>query len=81
VSRTGLAAYPRRWQKATGKMHEAFYRISLGIDQITDEQLNRIAHKLVKVPREKLSLLKIFTAVAREKPGILLDVTRAFAGV
>ncbi len=79
-SEKALEDYPKRWDKAEGKTHEAFYRISQGIFEITDDQLNKIAHRLVKTPSEKLSLLKIFTAVAREKPKILLDVTRAFAG-
>ncbi len=81
VSTAGLEAYPKRWRKAGGKVHEAFYRIAQGIELITDDQLNRIAHRLLKTPSDKLSLLKIFTAVAREQPKILLDVTRAFAGV
>jgi digeranylgeranylglycerophospholipid reductase len=80
-SEHAMAAYPKRWDKAEGKNHEALYRIAQGIAEITDDQLNRIAHRLVKTPSENLSLLKIFTAVAREKPKMLLDVTRAFAGV
>ncbi len=80
-SETAMEPYRKRWYKTEGKNHEAFYRISQGIAEITDEQLNKIAHRLAKTPSEKLSLLKIFTAVAREKPKILLDVTRAFAGV
>ena len=80
-SEKAFDGYPKRWHKAEGKTHEAFYRIGEGIAQITDDQLNKIAHRLVKTPSENLSLLKIFTAVAREKPKILLDVTRAFAGI
>jgi len=81
VSEKGLEDYPIRWHRTEGKTHEAFYRISQTIDTITDEQLNKIAHRLVKTPSSELSLLKIFTTVAREKPKMLLDVTRAFAGV
>ncbi|MCF7825328.1 MAG: NAD(P)/FAD-dependent oxidoreductase [Candidatus Marinimicrobia bacterium] len=79
-SEQAMKAYPERWHKAEGKNHEALYRIAQGIAEITDDQLNKIAHRLVKTPSENLSLLKIFTAVAREKPKMLLDVTRAFAG-
>lgn len=80
-SEQAMVPYTKGWHKAEGKNHEAFYRIARGIAEITDDQLNKIAHRLAKTPSEKLSLLKIFTAVAREKPKILLDVTRAFAGV
>ena len=79
-SEKDLEVYPNRWRKAEGKTHEAFYRISQGIAEITDDQLNKIAHRLDSTPEESRSLLTIFTAVAREKPRILLDVTRAFAG-
>lgn len=79
-SEEAMGDYPLRWYKAEGKKHEAFYRISQAITEITDDQLNKIASRLIKNPSENLSLLKIFTAVAREKPKILLDVTRAFAG-
>ena len=80
VSDTGLADYPKRWWKAGGKDHERLHRISETIYTITDEELDRIATKLSTVPESSLSLSKIFLAVAREKPKILLDVTRAFAG-
>lgn len=79
-SEKALENYPKRWDKAEGKTHEAFYRIAQGVAEITDDQLNKIAHRLVKTPSENLTLLKIFTAVAREKPKMLIDVTRAFAG-
>lgn len=81
TSARDLDQYPKRWSKAEGKTHEALHRVSQGIAEITDEQLNKIAHRIVKTPEEDRSLLKIFTAVAREKPRILLDVTRAFAGI
>ncbi len=77
----GLKDYSTRWQKAEGKTHAGLHRIQDAIFDITDEQLNKIAHRLVKVPSEQLSLLKVFSAVARNKPSILLDVTRAFTGL
>ncbi len=80
VSIKGLAEYPRRWRKAGGKSHEALHRISESIYDIDDDKLNKIAAKLEGVPEKDRSLLKIFTTVAREKPKILLDVTRAFTG-
>lgn len=80
VSENDLQDYPHRWRKAEGKTHEALHRVSRGIAEITDDQLNKIAHRLDSTPEDSRNLLKIFTAVAREKPKILLDVTRAFAG-
>lgn len=80
-SAKAMEPYKKRWMKAEGKKHEAFYRIAEAISEITDDQLNKLAHRLVKTPPDELTLVKIFTAVAREKPKILLDVTRAFAGL
>ncbi len=77
----GFKAYPERWQKAEGKTHDGLHRVADAIFDITDEKLNKMAHRLSKVPADELSLMKIFTAVARQKPSILIDVTRAFAGV
>jgi len=81
VTVKGLTEYPKRWRKAGGKNHEALHRISQSIEDITDDQLNKIAGNLSKVPEADRTLLKIFITVAKEKPKILLDVTRAFAGV
>lgn len=81
LSKKGLTDYPKRWRKVGGKNHEALHRISESIDNITDKQLNKIAQKLEKVPEEDRTLLKVFIAVAKEQPKILVDVTRAFAGV
>ncbi|MEA3285815.1 MAG: NAD(P)/FAD-dependent oxidoreductase [Candidatus Marinimicrobia bacterium] len=81
VSIKGLEEYPKRWRKAGGKNHEALHRISETIYDISDEQLDRIALRLSKTKEQDRTLLKIFTTVAREKPRILLDVTRAFAGL
>jgi len=80
TSKNGLSDYPKRWRKAGGKNHETLHRISESIKSITDDQLNKIAHKMEKVPAADRSLLKIFTTVAMQKPKILLDVTRAFTG-
>ena len=77
----GFKDYPARWQKAEGKTHDGLHRVADAIFEITDEKLNKMAHRLAKIPPDELSLMKIFTAVARHKPSILIDVTRAFAGV
>jgi digeranylgeranylglycerophospholipid reductase len=79
-SEKGLTDYPKRWRKAGGKTHESLHRISETIYTIDDESLDRIARKLSAKSEKDRSLLTIFMAVAKEKPGILLDVTRAFTG-
>lgn len=80
VSESGLSNYVKRWNKAGGKNHERLHRISAKIYDISDDVLNRIAANISKTPESERSLLKTFLAVAREKPMILVDVTRAFAG-
>ncbi len=81
LTSNGFKNYPARWQKAEGKTHDGLHRVADAIFEITDEKLNKMAHRLAKIPPDELSLMKIFTAVARQKPSILIDVTRAFAGV
>jgi digeranylgeranylglycerophospholipid reductase len=81
LSFNGLAQYPKRWRKAGGKTHEALHRISESIKNITDAELNSLAQKIEKIPESDRSLLKIFTALAYQKPKILLDVTRAYTGL
>lgn len=81
LSGSGLHEYPKRWHKVGGKNHERFHRIAETVFTITDDQLDGVAKKLTTNPEKDLSVLKVFTAIAMQKPKILLDVSRAFAGL
>ncbi len=81
VSEKGLKEYPARWHKVGGKNYERMHRISKAIRDLSDEQLDNMAQELSQIPSEKLGLLKVFATAAKHKPSILIDVTRAFAGL
>lgn len=75
-----LDRYVKRWNKAGGEDHARLYRIADAVDSLADPDLDDIASSLSKIPQEKRSLLKIFSTAAKKRPGILIDVARAFAG-
>jgi len=81
TSAAAFKTYPARWRKVAGKQYERFYRIAQYVRELDDAYLDKIAHELVDVPAEKLSILKVFTTVARHKPAILLEITRAYANL
>lgn len=81
VSEKGLKDFPARWHKEVGRNYTGAHRISQSIRELTDDQLENMARDLAATPKDKLSLLKVFTTAAKHKPKILLDVTRAFANL
>ena len=81
VTEKGLRDFPARWHKEVGRNYAGAYRISKSIRELTDEQFESMARDLADIPKDKLSLLKVFTTAAKHKPKILLDVTRAFANL
>ena len=72
--------YVKRWNKAGGDDHARLYRIADAVDSLSDPDLDDIAKNLEPIPQEKRTLLKIFTAAAKKRPSIILDVAKAFAG-
>ena len=50
------------------------------IQKLSDEELDAIAAKVNKIPIEKISLAKVFTAAIMRKPSLIVDVMRMFAG-
>ena len=60
-----------RWMKALGKSHLQLQRAKAGFNSITDEQFDRAAEKLSKLPREKQTLFRIFFTVLRTCPSLI----------
>ncbi len=80
VSEEFLKQYAKIWHDKAGKNHEGLYRLKEVVNRLTDEDLDKLGHKMVAIPREKRSLTRIFKAVAWNKPRLIMDVARAFAG-
>jgi len=80
-SKQNLQAYEKAWHKIGGKNHEKYYRIKEAIYKFSDKDLNKIASKVVNIPEKDRNLVKLFMAAVRNKPSLLIDVARVFAGL
>ena len=50
-------------------------------DRLSDEDLDKIALTISKIPAEKRTIAKIFGRLIFKKPSLLVDVMKVFAGV
>jgi digeranylgeranylglycerophospholipid reductase len=73
--------YEKDISKKFGKSHESQYRIKDVVYQLSDDEFCRIAKEVNKLPEEKRNFFRVFTQVVKHKPEVLIDVTRAFAGI
>ena len=81
LSAKNLAQYEKQWHKIGGKNHERFYRIKEAIFKFSDDNLNQLADQISLIPEDKRTLLKLFSAAVKQKPSLLVDVARLFAGI
>ncbi len=79
VSDAFFQEYVKAWAKAGGKNHERLYKVKEAIYKFSDDDLNHIADKVLAVPDEKRTLVKIFSIALMRKPSLLLDVAGLFA--
>ena len=76
-----LKKYSDKWYNIGGKNHERFYSIKETISRLSDEDLDKIALTISKIPAEKRTIAKIFARLIFKKPSLLVDVMKVFAGV
>ena len=60
-----------RWMKALGKKHLQVARAKTGFNSITDEQFDKAAKRLSKLPRERQTLFRIFFNVLWSCPSLI----------
>ena len=60
-----------RWMAKLGKSHLQIARAKPGLAKIKDEQFDKAAMRLSKLPREKQTLLRIFFAVLWSCPSVI----------
>ena len=65
------ASVLERWMAALGKSHLQIARAKSGLAKIKDEQFDKAAKRLSKLPREKQTLLRIFWAVLWSCPSVI----------
>ena len=80
-SKKYLQDYPDRMWKDFGKNYERFYNIKQAVENLTDDDLNGIAKKVLTIPPNKRTLASVFRAAVFKKPSLILDVLKVFAGV
>ncbi len=72
TERSALAPYEKRFNKRIGKENRLFYKIKEGIMDIPDEQFNRIAHEIVRLPIEKRTPVRVLQSALLKQPKLLL---------
>ena len=75
-----LNRYIKLCSKDFTSRHDKIYAVKETIQKLSDEELDAIAAKVNKIPIEKISLAKVFTAAIMRKPSLIVDVMRMFAG-
>lgn len=73
-----ILSYDKAWHDRLGKRHETFNRIKEGIYNFSDDKFNSIAHSILKIPIEKRTLGKVFTAALINNPSLLVDIAKVF---
>lgn len=76
-----LSRYPKEWHKVGGKNHERFYSIKSVVNRLTDQELDRIADAVEKIPSSDRTIAKVFRKAVFKKPALIVDVMKVFAGV
>ena len=80
-SKKMIQAYPDAMWKDFGKNYERFYNIKQAVENLTDDDLNSIANKVLSIPANKRTLASVFKAAVIKKPSLIIDVLKVFAGV
>ena len=76
-----LNNYSDSMWKSFGKNYERFYKIKEAVHNLSDEDLDHIAEKVLKISPDKRTLSSVFKAAVFKKPALIVDVLRVFAGV
>jgi digeranylgeranylglycerophospholipid reductase len=73
-----ILTYDKEWHERAGKKHEIYARIKNGIYNFTDEQFNKLAVSLNKIPKNKRTLGRIFMNALKNQPSLLIEVAKVF---
>ena len=73
-----LLTYQAAWMKRLGDRHKIFNRIKDGVFNFSDDQFNKLAATVNKIPKEKLGLGSLFKTALMHNPSLLVDVAKVF---
>lgn len=77
-SKKFLKEYEKQWNKAEGNNHKMFYRLKEAVYKLTDEDLNKAANAILKMPPEKRTIVNIFKTVLVNKPQLFVVILHVF---
>ena len=80
-SKNFLKKYPQRMLQDFGKNYERFYNVKLAVNQLNDDDLNKIAASILSTPLEKRTLGTVFKKAIFKKPSLVFDVLKLFSGI
>ena len=79
ISKKQLKVYEKKWHKTEGKNGEISYRISKVKNKFSDEELNRLAVMLNRIPPEKRTVVQIFKTALVHHPKLILEAIKQYA--
>ena len=62
------------------KRHKILYNIKEAVSKLSDSDFDRIAMSVSEIPKDKLTLAKIFKSAVYKKPSLVFDVVRVLTG-
>jgi len=68
--------YERSWFKKLGKTHERLSKVKRFLNKVSDDAYDKGAERLSRIPREKLSMAKIFRACLGSFPQLVLALRK-----
>jgi digeranylgeranylglycerophospholipid reductase len=78
VSTQMLMPYQKAWHKGEGKINKLSYKLKQAVYRFSDEDLNRTAQMLLKVPESKRTPFQIFKTALFKEPKLLVDAAKIF---
>ena len=62
------------------KRHKILYNIKETVSKLSDSDFDKIAMSVSRIPKDKLTLARIFKSAVYKKPSLVFDVVRVLAG-
>ncbi len=78
VSDKVLSKYRKEWMKSEGKNNERSYKIKQTVNRLSDEDLNKGAEALLKLPENKRTAFNVFKTVLFNHPKLILEASKVF---
>ena len=75
-----IEKYEKKLNSDFVKRYKKLYNIREAISKLNDKDYDSIALSISKIPKEKLSLTKIFRKAVYKKPSLVFEVAKVLSG-